>query len=236
MTDRTESRADDVAAARGLWDVSAMMMAGRVTVDTDWQDRNRRVVMVDVTGYPVTRAELIAALGSPEPEDWAGETGARYRDWRGTLLTMRVVVTEQTIRPASDPAGEIVPGPAPVPSCPGADEHTEGPCGEPGPHAAHELGAMPATTVPGTAEAWAEPGTRAAWRVYTAGRCRAALRGQTFPNLARALAAVDRWAGRGTMLEPDVQAIAAELVATPSLPALLRPFAGNSGPGFRGRS
>jgi len=144
--------------ARAIWQVSHLIMQSRVTVETHWE---HSVVTLNVTGLPEPREEILAALGQPEPHDWTGETGQRYREWTGHMLTMHVLVTETLppggdpgtpVSPASDPAGGIVPSPSPVPSCVGAVEGFEGECGEPGPHGPHRLGDDPGPIAGGPGE------------------------------------------------------------------------------------
>lgn len=167
MTDRTVLALRPDVLARALWNVSDLMLAQRVDFDGDFSrgvTDSRAAVVVRVTGYPVERDELIAALGDPEPYDWTGESGRRHRDWRGELLTMHLIVTEtlpepsavvEPEPPASDPAGDVeqrpeeefVPSPSPVPSCPGVLADAEARCGEPGPHGAHPLGDEPPAVV-----------------------------------------------------------------------------------------
>lgn len=157
MTDRIALAIRTDELARGLWRVSLLMAAGRVTItDVFWADsaETEPHVMVDVTGYPDHRDEILSAMGDPEWIDWTGETGTTYRDWTGDLLTMRTLVQEilpppsaddEPEPPASDPAGDRALGETavPVPACLGAPFGFEASCGEPGPHGWHELGDVP---------------------------------------------------------------------------------------------
>lgn len=163
MNDRIALAIRTDELARGLWRVSLLMSEGKVTIDGEVWGGPR--VVVDCTGCPEHRDEILTALGDPEPIDWAGQDGRRFRDWRGELLTMPVLLTEllppggdpsaEPEPPAIDPAGvagpaidddptrEIVPRPSPVPQCLGAPSGFEGGCGEPGPHGPHEIGVDP---------------------------------------------------------------------------------------------
>lgn len=161
MTDRIALAIRTDELARGLWRVSLLMSEGKVDIDDGAWGAPR--VLVDCTGYPEHRAEILTALGDPPAADWEGDEGRRYRDWHGLLLTMPVTLTEQlpppgapnvepeppAIDPAGvamlddDPTGPIVPRPSPVPQCLGAPSGFEGGCGEPGPHGPHEIGVDP---------------------------------------------------------------------------------------------
>lgn len=117
MSDRTEVL--PTVLARALWTLSNLLLSGRVELANVWHESRKifeAVVRIDVTGYPAEREELLGALPDAEPEEWQSGTRA-YRDWRGVLLSMNVVVSEtlaeagapsQSIPAASDPAATMV--------------------------------------------------------------------------------------------------------------------------------
>jgi hypothetical protein len=156
VTDRTvlELHPELIAYAFGL--VAEMVLANRAYVASQFineADRFADVLRIDVTGLPSVRDTLVAAIGDPAPHDWKGSDSDRWhRDWDGMLLNMRLTPTErlpepgaalEPAPPASDPAGDVVPSPSPVPACRGAMAGYEAECGESGPHGWHPLGDEP---------------------------------------------------------------------------------------------
>lgn len=256
VTDRTVLMKHPQILADALNIISMMMRRDsssgtpRVVIVEETVNRglspNADVVQIDMTNRPEDRDELVAALGGPAPFDWQGQsTGRRYREWRGVLLTMPVLVWENLTPapPASDPASDVVPSPSPVPSCSGAPADSEAACGEPGPHGPHPLGdaapeedtpvvirpAAPGEDspdpelVPADAEHWADPATAAAWRAYARARARAAFVNLRFPTPTAAVLALDKWPGRTMLTDGDVAQLASELLAIPPAPERVRP-------------
>lgn len=153
VTDRTVLPFNPQVLATALEKISRLMLAERVVIGPEYDSvlsTTVDAVRIDVTGRPFDRAPIVTALGDPAPFEWQADDGW-FRDWRGVLLTMPVVVYEgfpgvlNDEPPARDTAGdaEIVPAPSPVPTCHGARGGFEGDCGEPGPHGKHPLGDEP---------------------------------------------------------------------------------------------
>jgi hypothetical protein len=105
--------------ANALDKLSNLMQCDRVVIGPEYDtalSATIDAVRVNVTGCPFDRDVLISALGDPNPFDWETSVGDWFRDWRGVLLTMPVVVYEQlpppsavveAEPPARDPAGDI---------------------------------------------------------------------------------------------------------------------------------
>jgi hypothetical protein len=139
--------------ARALWTVSNLMLNNRVTVAQEISDEPGtglffEIVRIDVFGYPTERDELLSALGAPAGREWTGDTGARYREWRGQILTMDVCVQEMVgLGPdAFGPAASAPAADAEPMTCLGAPGGFVGDCGQPGPHGPHPLDEQPSTT------------------------------------------------------------------------------------------
>lgn len=83
--------------AKALWVLSHLVLLRRIDVTEIWHSQpamSETVVHTDITGYPMYRDALLDAIGAGPPEVWSGVHG-RWRDWRGNLLTMRLLITEQ---------------------------------------------------------------------------------------------------------------------------------------------
>lgn len=109
-----------------------LLLGGYVKLADGWQDLSEgrsfaRVVEVQCFGHPAARDAILDAMTDIEgPSEWSGNHYA-YRDWRGTLMTMPILLTEriETSRvPApqspADPPVEVPPVAFPPPPA-GAD-------------------------------------------------------------------------------------------------------------------
>jgi hypothetical protein len=151
VTNPTDNRQPIALAvlSRALEIISALMLGRKVDVVNVFDSStigSEPLVHVDVTGRPDWRDELLAGIDAGEPEEWRGEHGA-WRDWRGTILTMRVLVTEQL-----DAAGSAIPAvdfalQPTVGICLGAPAGYEADCGHVGPHGEHPITEPPAPIV-----------------------------------------------------------------------------------------
>lgn len=224
MTQSTGQLSSTVIA-RALWTVSNLMLNNRVTVAQEISDEPGtglffEIVRIDVFGYPTERDELLSALGAPAGREWIGETGARYREWRGQILTMDVCVQEMVgLGPdafgpaASAPAADTEPM-----TCLGAPGGFVGDCGQPGPHGPHPLDEpadvvmRPAAPVVGVApaidgrDAVAESYARYARALFVFQH-----EGERFTSGAAVLRAIEVWDGRHMLTDADAGHLAAEL-------------------------
>lgn len=101
-----------------------LLLGGYVKLADGWQDLSEgrsfaRVVEVQCYGHPAARDAILGAMTDVEgPSEWSGNHYA-YRDWRGVLMTMPILLTEridrvieQTPPPAEVPPVEFPPPPA----------------------------------------------------------------------------------------------------------------------------
>lgn len=147
MTDQRTARDGMVALiAQALTTLAHLYAHSKITITNLWTDtgtgpgvtsHEQLVVRADVTGRPIARDALLAGLAPiTEPDTWTGAHG-EYREWRGSLLTMRVIVTERVdVEPAAEPAQQADERP----TCLGSRADAVGACGENGPHGEHPIG------------------------------------------------------------------------------------------------
>lgn len=88
-----------------------MMISGHVEIRDLWNDFGSgpgavagRAVAVDTAGHPAAREALLAGMTEVVgPYEWKGSHNS-YRDWRGYLMLMPILVTERIDRPDPAPA------------------------------------------------------------------------------------------------------------------------------------
>jgi hypothetical protein len=123
-----------------------MLILERIAIRDLWTDTGSgpgvttagRVVEVTVTGQPAARDALIAGMTEIEgPTEWQGNHYA-YRDWRGYVLTMPVLVTERVNLAMPDAIGELVEQ-VDQPMCYGVPEGYRSNCRRPAPHGPHPI-------------------------------------------------------------------------------------------------
>lgn len=120
-----------------------MLLAGHVEIRDLWNDFGSgpgaitgRVVAVSVSGHPAARDALLAGMTEREPAyEWEGSHD-RYRDWRGYLLMMPVLVSERIERVMPDAAAEL-PESVDRAMCFGVPEGHSSTCPRPAPHGPH---------------------------------------------------------------------------------------------------
>lgn len=115
--------------ARALRLISSMLITARAELVQVWHSEyggplrvGQTVVRLNVTDFPDERDTILKAMDHSGPHLWVGASGMHYREWRGVLLTMDVVVSERTFGerpvtrveveqapPARDPAGVAAP-------------------------------------------------------------------------------------------------------------------------------
>lgn len=120
-----------------------MMISGHVEIRDLWHDFGSgpggitgRAVAVSTTGNPAARDALLCGMTDVEPPyEWQGSHN-RYRDWRGYLLLMPVLVSERIDRVMPDTAAEL-PEQVDRPMCFGVPEGYRSTCLRPAPHGPH---------------------------------------------------------------------------------------------------
>lgn len=112
----TASPTTEVVAS-ALYLLQSWLTAGLVELGSRWLDTGsgpgyeQSFVHVSVAGDQEGLATFLDGLTDRTgPEEWAGNH-AVYRDWRGTLLTMPVLVTERLQWRITADAGPAYPGP-----------------------------------------------------------------------------------------------------------------------------
>lgn len=217
---------------RALAFLAVLMFGNRVKVIDMWVPEHRLFVQVNLTGYADApgRTDLLTACRAVQGQVWQGDQGTRHVDWTGSLLTMRMILTEQVggyepeppAAPSADPVTEVITLPArpadmlmelvdraaAVAAAPVEVVRTPG---ETTAALRQRYAGIPGViVVPGGPQD--DPELHDAWSRYARARALAYFVGRTFPDLAAAQHAVDVWPGRDMMEPADVLAVAEQLV------------------------